>query len=84
VEESAYYVDPATGSIVTKIDRSARWQRWLYRGSHRFDFPPFDRHETARRILVVFAPLTGIFLTVSGCVLSGRRLRRRGRSQGRP
>jgi uncharacterized iron-regulated membrane protein len=75
-EETTYYIDPATGGIVSKIDRGARWQRWLYRGLHRFDFPPFDRHESARRVLVTVASLLGIFLSISGCVLSWKRLRR--------
>ncbi|MDR1275116.1 MAG: PepSY domain-containing protein [Candidatus Accumulibacter sp.] len=77
-EKSAYYIDPATGSIVSKIDRGARVQRWLYRGLHRLDFPPFDRYETARRVLVVLASLLGILMTLSGCVLGIKRIGRLG------
>jgi uncharacterized iron-regulated membrane protein len=72
--DTAYYIDAVTGEIAAKIDRGARVQRWLYRGLHRLDFPPFDRHETARRILVIVASLTCAFLTLSGCVLGVKRL----------
>jgi uncharacterized iron-regulated membrane protein len=75
-ENTRYYIDPATGSIAAKIDNGARWQRWLYRGLHRFDFPPFDRHETARRVLVTLLSCLGIFLTLSACVLGWKRLQR--------
>jgi uncharacterized iron-regulated membrane protein len=74
--DTTYYIDPAGGEIVAKIDRGARIQRWLYRGLHRFDFPPFDRYETARRILVILASLVCILLTLSGCVLGWKRLSR--------
>jgi hypothetical protein len=33
-----YYLDPVSGSIVTKIDRNAQAYRWLHEGLHRLDF----------------------------------------------
>jgi hypothetical protein len=33
-----YYVDPVSGMIVAKIDRSAQAYRWLHEGLHRLDF----------------------------------------------
>ncbi|MDR2507800.1 MAG: PepSY domain-containing protein [Candidatus Accumulibacter sp.] len=81
--ESVYYIDPATGDMMAKIDRSGRRQRWLYRGLHRFDFPPFDRFETARKILATGASLLGFFAAISGCVLGWRRIGRPGKRRER-
>jgi hypothetical protein len=32
-----------TGELLTAVDRSARWYRWLHSGLHRMDFTPLWR-----------------------------------------
>jgi uncharacterized iron-regulated membrane protein len=75
-EKTVYYIDPVKAGIEAKIDRSGRWQRWLFKALHRFDFPPFDRSETARIVVLTLASLLGIVLTFSGCVMGWKRLER--------
>jgi len=33
------YLDPQRGVIASRLERSSRWNRWLYRGFHSLDFP---------------------------------------------
>jgi len=33
------YLDPQRGIIASRLERSGRWNRWLYHGFHSLGFP---------------------------------------------
>ncbi|WP_010686388.1 hypothetical protein [Methylobacterium mesophilicum] len=70
------HVDPRDGTIVQRLDRSGRINRWLFDAAHRLDLPGLTGsrplHDAAQWILNLLA--AGI--AVTGIVAGWRRLRR--------
>ncbi|MCJ2016538.1 PepSY domain-containing protein [Methylobacterium sp. E-065] len=70
------HVDPRDGTILQRLDRSGRINRWLFNAAHRLDLPGLtgDRplHDAAQWVLNLLA--AGI--AVTGIVAGWRRLRR--------
>ncbi|GJE11158.1 hypothetical protein FOHLNKBM_2199 [Methylobacterium longum] len=70
------HVDPRDGTILQRLDRSGRINRWLFDAAHRLDLPGLTGnrrlHDAAQWILNLLA--TGI--AVTGIVADWRRLRR--------
>jgi uncharacterized iron-regulated membrane protein len=48
-----YYMDPVSGGIRARIDRDARWYRWLHQALHRLDFSAAFRASIARDFVMV-------------------------------
>ncbi|XYD08522.1 PepSY domain-containing protein [Methylobacterium sp. NMS12] len=70
------HVDPRDGTILQRLDRSGRINRWLFDAAHRLDLPGLTGnrplHDAAQWILNLLA--AGI--AVTGIVAGWRRLRR--------
>ena len=70
------HVDPRDGTILQRLDRSGRINRWLFDGAHRLDLPGLTGnralHDAAQWILNLLA--AGI--AVTGIAAGWRRLRR--------
>lgn len=84
-----FHIDPATGTILERIDRSNRVQRWIYNGLHSWDFRLlWDRRPLWDVLLIIFS-LGGFALSVTSVVIGWRRLPsklrwREGGLKGRP
>jgi hypothetical protein len=69
------YLDPQTGEILARLDRSGRLNRWLFSGPHRFDFAMLSRHRPAWDLLMWSLNALGAGIALTGIVLGWRRLR---------
>ncbi|TNC09579.1 PepSY domain-containing protein [Methylobacterium terricola] len=78
-----FHLDPATGAILSRTDRSGRANRWLFDALHTLDAGPLARHPGWRIGLIIALSALGLSVAGSGVVLGWRRLRRRGRRPGR-
>jgi len=70
------YLDPETGELLARLDRSGRIDRWLFAAPHRFDFAILTRHRPAWDLLMWSLNLLGAGIALTGVVLGWRRLRR--------
>jgi hypothetical protein len=61
---------------MTKQDRGARWNRWLYHGLHNLDFPFLYYKRPLWDIVVILLSLGGLALSATTLVPSYRRLAR--------
>lgn len=78
-QDTTWYLDPATGRILQRIDDANRWHRWVFNALHRLDFPPLASLPGLREGLITLLCLLGASLAGSGCVIGWRRLFRRRR-----
>lgn len=69
-------IDAATGQIVSVLDRSRRFYRWVVDGLHTFDFPFLNRAGSLWHVLLLIATSAGFALSSTGVVLGLKRLRR--------
>ena len=76
-EDTTWYLDPANGRVLGRVDAANRLHRWVFNGLHRLDFPPLGAMPTLREGQITLLCLLGAGLATSGCVLGGRRLLRR-------
>ena len=81
-EDTTWYLDPANGRVLGRVDAANRLHRWVFNGLHRLDFPPLGALPALREGLITVLCLLGAALATSGCVMGVRRLRRRRPSQG--
>jgi hypothetical protein len=70
------HVDPATGAILGRTDRSGRANRWLFDALHTLDAGPLAQNPAARLTAIVAVSALGLVIAVTGVVLGWRRLRR--------
>ncbi|SFG99840.1 peptidase [Methylobacterium gossipiicola] len=70
------YLDPETGELLARLDRSGRIDRWLFAAPHRFDFAILTRHRPVWDVLMWSLNLLGAGIALTGIVLGWRRLRR--------
>ena len=70
-----YYLDPATGSLLQRVDSNSRWHRWLFGGLHRVDFVRWMRARPVWDIIVLVILSGGLTLTSTGLYLAVRRVR---------
>jgi uncharacterized iron-regulated membrane protein len=78
-QQTAYYLDPVSGEIVTKIDREARGYRWMYEAPHRLDFSEALRNRPTWDILMLFLLSGASLVCATGLYGAIRRLVRRPR-----
>jgi len=69
------FLDPQTGEILMRLDRSGRLNRWLFSAPHRFDFAMLIRHRPAWDLLMWSLNGLGAGIALTGIVLGWRRLR---------
>jgi hypothetical protein len=79
-----YYIDPATGRIVQRVEKRNRLERWIYNGLHSLDFSFWYGRRPLWDIGVITLCLGGLLLSILGVMLGTRRLRRRARGFFRP
>jgi uncharacterized iron-regulated membrane protein len=72
-----YYVDPSTGDVLYKYDKTSRLNRWLYHGLHSIDFSPLIRQRPLWDIVVIILLLGGAAVSITGIVLTVKRIKRR-------
>ncbi|AWN46640.1 peptidase [Methylobacterium terrae] len=72
-----FHLDPATGAILDRTDRSGRANRWLFDALHTLDAGPLAQHPPLRLGLIGVLSALGLVVSGSGVVLGWRRLRRR-------
>lgn len=69
-------MDAVTGEIVVRVDRDARWYRWLHQALHRLDFSAAFRGSVTRD-LVVLTLLAGMTVVCGiGAYMGFRRVLR--------
>ena len=73
-EETRYYLDPVSGSLLQRTDTNGRWHRWLFGGLHRIDFTSWMRARPAWDIIVLFLMSGGLALAITGFYLALRRV----------
>jgi len=73
-DETVWYLDPATGRVLARVDRANRLHRWVFNALHRLDFPPLHTLPSLREGLVTGLGLLGTLLAGTGCALGWRRL----------
>lgn len=71
-----FHIDPATGTILGRTDRSGRANRWLFDALHTLDAGPLAQHPALRLTVIVAVSALGLVIAASGAVLGWRRLRR--------
>jgi hypothetical protein len=79
-----FYVDPAMGRIVQRLEWRNRVERWLYNGLHSLDFSFWYYRRPFWDIGVITLSVGGVVLSVLGVMLGTRRLRRKARGYLRP
>jgi hypothetical protein len=73
------YLDPQRGVIASRLERSSRWNRWLYHGFHSLDFPFLYYKRPLWDIIVILLSIGGVAISVTSALPAWRRLVRRGR-----
>lgn len=74
-DDSRIYLDPVTGQVLTQLDGSRKAYAWIYYALHTFKFPVLLDHPILRRTLVLIPLLLGLAFSVTGLVISVKRLR---------
>lgn len=75
-QRTRLYLDPLSGRVLGRIDRAARWQRWLFDGLHTLDFSALLRASVAWGALILLLLLGGLALSATGTYLALRRVLR--------
>lgn len=70
-----FHIDPRTGAVLDRLDRSGRASRWLFDGLHTWDFTALLRRRPVRDGLVWLLSAAGLIVAMSGVVIGWRRLR---------
>jgi hypothetical protein len=80
-----FHIDGASGAILERLDSSRRAYRWLYGALHTFDIPVLVARPGLRTALIVVLCGCGLGFSLTGIVISWRRMRswfRQAASQG--
>jgi hypothetical protein len=70
------YVDRHSGRVIAVMDTSRRQYAWIYYALHTFQFPGLIEHPEIRTVLVLVFLALGFLSSLTGVVLSVKRLRR--------
>ena len=68
------YVDPELSTVVARIHKTDRIERWLYNGLHSLDFPGFYNRRPLWDIVVLTLMLGGLTSSTIGFCLGMKRL----------
>ena len=71
------YLDPKTGQILDRQDRSTRAGRWLFAFLHSWDWTALLTRRPLWDALLIFLSLGGAALSLTGVVIGWRRLGRK-------
>lgn len=77
------YLDPQRGVIASRLERSSRWNRWLYHGFHSLDFPLLYYKRPFWDVVVALLSIGGIAISVTSAWPAWRRLARHARARKR-
>ncbi len=69
-----FHIDSANAQIVAALNDSKRLYRWLYEGLHTLNFNFLNNRPNLKTTLVIFFCITGFVFSLTGVVLSYRRL----------
>jgi hypothetical protein len=70
------HIDPTTGEILGRINRSNRVSRWLFNGLHTLDLAVLRRRPVWDAVMALWLS-AGFLVAVTGLIIGWRRLRRR-------
>jgi hypothetical protein len=70
------YVDQYSGRLLAVMNASRRDYAWIYYALHTFQFPGLVHHPVVRTTLILLLLALGFLASVTGVVLSVKRLRR--------
>ncbi|QDI79152.1 PepSY domain-containing protein [Methylorubrum populi] len=70
-----FHLDPATGEVLNRADRSSRTYRWLFNAPHSFDFRFLLQRRPAWDAVLWLLSTAGLIISISGVVIGWRRLR---------
>jgi hypothetical protein len=73
-DEARYYLDPQTGALLRKVDRDARWTRWLFAALHRGDFSILARSRPVWDLFMLTLLLGVTATCATGFLMGMRRL----------
>ncbi len=76
-EQTRYYLDGATGQLVSKVNSGLRWYRWLHLGLHRLDFTAAMRARPVWDILMLLLMAGVTAVCITGTYMGIRYLVRR-------
>lgn len=76
-ENTWYYADPSTGSILLKNTSSARMSRWLYHGLHSLDFFNLQHYRPVWDVLMIILLTGGTAVSLTGLLLALKYLRKK-------
>lgn len=69
------HIDPHTGQILGRLDRSQRIRRWLFAMLHSWDWLPLLQHRPLWDALMLGLSTGGLLLSATGVLIGVRRLR---------
>jgi uncharacterized membrane protein len=75
-ESLRLYMDRHSGRVLAVMDTSRRQYAWIYYALHTFQFPGLIEHPEIRSVLVLVLLALGFLSSLTGAVLSVKRLRR--------
>lgn len=75
------YIDPMSGALVQRQDRTRRAYRWVYTLLHTWDWPWLTARRPAWDAWMWFWSIAGLVMSASGVVIGWRRLRRPARRE---
>jgi hypothetical protein len=73
-QETWLYLDPKTGGVVQRSEKTTRLRRWLYQGLHSLDFPFLYYRRPLWDIVVIVLSIGGVALSVTTMAPAWRRL----------
>lgn len=71
------YLDPQTGEVLGRTDRSRRIYRWLFDALHAWELPVFRGADGVRQVVIWVLAAGGLVLSISGLTIGWRRLKRK-------
>jgi hypothetical protein len=76
-ENTRYYIDPRTATVVGTASSRNQWRRWAYNGLHSLNFPWLYNYRPLWDIVVITFMLGGMALSVTSMTLAWRALGRK-------
>jgi hypothetical protein len=73
-QQTWVHVDPSTGAVLGRSDRTRRASRWLFAMLHSWDWLPLLERRPLWDIVLVLLSLGGAALSLTGVVIGWRRL----------